>query len=129
MSLQPGAPAEGPHIQGSSTSEAAERDAACWKEGGEWGGLQCSGGLCHLQCSQPWRCLSRSAGLTFICLVPEAIRQFSWETAAKIYICPGVGAAAASAAERSREESSGAAPLHCSLLAGSIFKASVHVSV
>lgn len=117
MSLQPGAPAEGPHVQGSSTSEAAERDAACWKGGaeggrevgrgveGKWGGaLQCSGGLCHLQCSQPWRCLSRSAGLTFICLVPEAIRQFSWETAAKIYICPGVGAAAASGAESRRVE-------------------------
>lgn len=45
MSLQPGAPAEGPHVQGSSTSEAAERDAACWKGGAEGGrGVEGHGG-------------------------------------------------------------------------------------
>lgn len=45
MSLQPGAPAEGPHVQGSSTSEAAERDAACWKGGREGGrGVEGNGG-------------------------------------------------------------------------------------
>lgn len=44
----------------------------------------------YLQYTRPRRRLSKSAGLTSICLIPGAIRQFSWEMATKINICLSV---------------------------------------
>lgn len=92
MSPLPGAWRGGLRL-GSLSSDPTESEPACE---GDWGQGQSkvegegNGGLCHLQYTKPQRCPGRSAGLTFICLIPEAIRQFSWETAAKIYICLSV---------------------------------------
>lgn len=44
-------------------------------------------GCCHMEYPELQRHQSRSAALTFICLIPKAIKQFSRETAAEIYIC------------------------------------------
>lgn len=105
---------------GNLTSDPPESETAC--KGG-WRRLQGQrkvegegdGGLCHLQYKSSG-IPSRSAGLLFFCLIPKAIRQFSWETAAKIYICLSVSTYQLS-------------PDCVPPLVDSIFKSSVSISV
>lgn len=99
MSPLPGA-WRGASVWGNLSSDPTESEPVCTRdvgagagagaEEGCWGGGGPGGSLPLTVHQNPQRCPSRSAGLTFICLIPEAIRQFSWETAAKIYICLSV---------------------------------------
>lgn len=84
-------PARGLRLGNLSLSDPTERARQRVKEGGR-GRLKgrAMAVFATYSTTNPCRRPGRSAGLTFIRLVPEAIRQFSWETAAEIYICLGV---------------------------------------